>query len=504
MGAPLASGTVLHGRYTITMLLQAGRDGALYQGSDALAAAKLVVIREAADPSPEARARFEQEAHLLMDLEDPSLPVVLDYFTEPSGYQYLVLLGFEEPSLAKALAGAQSFAEPDVLAWFARLTAAIQHLHAQEPPIIHGRISPAHIVITADGTPHLTGLMGLKGGEDADKTPAGRAFLAPEQGEGEPDERTDVYGLGATLYALLTGRAPLDASARAAGKEIAPPRRLAKGISPHVEAAILRAVALDPAQRQADVAELWQALTEPGRPAAAGAAGNWRHLRPPKQRQRRAPRVLLAGAGGALALLAAAALAWHLLPPGQAAAVLPSPTAVRVEATSTVAQVASAPTATVVVPTAMPTAVPPTSTPVPATAAPTATVPVAPSPTPWPAATRWFAGPTASATPRWFPAPVLTSPGDDAIITGVVEFRWSWPYQLADDEYFDLQVYSYSTEPRGIAWCKEPYYVTRDLLRGKGRYEWRVRVIRGHDGQVEGVVSDPSPARILDWEPTGQ
>ncbi len=498
MGAPLAPGTVLHGRYTVTMLLRSGPAGALYQGTDVLAAAKILVIYEAADPSPDAQARFEQEARLLSGLEHPSLPVVLDSFAEPSGRQYLVLLGFEEPSLAEALAGGRSFAEGDVLPWFARLVAAVEHLHSQNPSVIHGGISPANIVITADGTPHLMGLVELEVARAPDSAEAGAVFRAPEQDEGWADERTDVYGLGATLYALLTGHAPASAGARAAGKELVPPREFNKGISPHVEAAILKAMALDPAQRLADVAQLWQALTQPGLLAGEGDRAVARP-RVAKQRPPRRARALLVGGGGGLALVAAALLAWRLLPLGQAEVVPPSPTAAQAAARTAV-QPLSVPTATMGVPAAEPA----TSVPTPEPATEVAVTQPAPSPTPRPAATRWFAGPSASATPRWFPPPVAMSPAEGAVITGAVEFRWSWPYELAEDEYFDLQVYRYSTEPRGIAWCKEPHYTAQSMLAGKGRYEWRVRVIHGRDGQVEGVVSDPSPTRILDWRPESE
>lgn len=499
MGAPLASGTVLHGRYTITMRLQGGSGGALYQGTDALAAAKVVVIYEATDPSPEARARFEQEAQMLAHLEHPSLPVVLDSFEEPSRRQYLVLLGFQEPNLGTVLAGGRSFSEGDVLAWFTYLVSAVEHLHAQQPPIIHGRISPANIVITADGTPHLTGLVGVQGAEAPGEVTSGGPFLAPEQRDGLADERTDVYALGATLYALLTARAPADAAARADGKDLTPPRQIARGVSRQVEVAILKAMALDPAQRPPGVVEFWQALTQPGQPDAAGARRNWQRPTVPEMRRPRLPRLLLA-AGAVVALAALALLGGYLLHLSGTESAPPSPTVVHAVATSTVAQAASAPTATAVPPTAVsPTAVPPTSTP-----QPTATV-VVPTPrptaraTPVPAATRWFAGPTASATPRWFPAPTLVSPGG-GVLKGPVEFRWSWPYTLADDEYFDLQVYRMGLEPKGIAWCKEPYYAADGLLAGEGQYQWRVQIIRGTDGKVEGVVSDPSPARSFTWQ----
>lgn len=501
MGAPLASGTVLHGRYTVTTLVQAGLDGALYLGSDALAAAKLVVIRENTDLSPEARARFEQEAQLLASLEHPSLPVVLDSFEEPSGRQYLVVLGYTEAHLGEVLAQEGPLAEGEVLAWFGRVVDAIAHLHAQQPPIVHGYVAPAHIVITADGTPHLTGLIELETAEGAGQSEFSHPYLAPEQWAGQVDERSDIYGLGATLYALLTGKAPVDAAARAEGRALAAPRELNSAISPGVEAAILAAMELDPERRPADTDQFWRALTQPLFEQTETEQGYWRRLRQPERRRSPRPRRLLVAGVGVLAVVGVALAVWRLQPPGRAQSPLPAahawPEATATASRSTPTTVATA------APTDAPTALPETSAPTDAptdvpTVAPTSPPPPPPPPTQPPV--QWFPGPSATATPRWFPAPDSLTLIYDAEKGGPVEFRWSWPYELAEDEYFDVQVYRVGTEAKGIAWSKERHYAVTRLLTGEGQYLWRVQVIRGKDGQVEGVVSDPSPEYIFWWQ----
>jgi serine/threonine-protein kinase len=95
------------------------------------------------------------------------------------------------------------------------------------------------------------------------------AYMAPEQLEGEPlDQRADVFGLGALLYELLTGRPPYPGGSVTellqARREAAPvpPRRLNPSIPPALETVILTALASDPANRYADALELDAALGE--------------------------------------------------------------------------------------------------------------------------------------------------------------------------------------------------------------------------------------------------
>ncbi len=487
MGDPLASGTMLHGRYTVTEAVQSGPEGALYLGTDTMAAAKVVVIRESSDSSPDAQASFQQEVEILAALEHPSLPVVLDSFVEPSSRSYLVLLGYAEPSLGATLGKKGAFAQAQLLEWFDRVLDAVEHLHAQRPPIVHGRITPERIVVSVDGTPHLTGLVDVEGTEERDGP-----YLAPEQHGGRYDERSDVYGLGATLYTLLTAKVPADAQARAAGSELTPPRQVNKALWPAVEEVILKAMAMSPDQRFQSAAQLRQALAKAGPPAGEHGTRFWAAIRSARPRLGRLPRLLPAVGGALVVLFVVAAFLSRLAPPSRGQNVMPPPSPAATAATATQEPVAAVepPTATA---TTAPTRAPS------ATQAPSAAPTVAPSAIPPTVAPRWYAGPTASATPRWLPAPMLGYPGPGATFVGDVEFRWSWPGTLADDEYFDLQVYRIGTQPKGIAWCKEPYYRTTGLLLGEGQYLWRVQIVCGQGGEVRAPASDPSEERMLTW-----
>ena len=98
-------------------------------------------------------------------------------------------------------------------------------------------------------------------------------YMAPEQASGRPeliDFRTDVYGLGAILYEILTGRPPfegpdlLDVLRMVREEEPVPPRRLNGEVSPALESASLRALAKDPARRPASATK-WPRTSSTGR-----------------------------------------------------------------------------------------------------------------------------------------------------------------------------------------------------------------------------------------------
>jgi len=90
---------------------------------------------------------------------------------------------------------------------------------------------------------------------------ATHGFSPPEQVMGtSTDERADIYALGATFYALLTGRNPPAAHERVAGKELTPPSEIVPDVPPELEEAILQALSLNMHHRQQTVREFAMGL----------------------------------------------------------------------------------------------------------------------------------------------------------------------------------------------------------------------------------------------------
>jgi serine/threonine-protein kinase len=171
--------------------------------------------------------------------------------------------------------------------------------------LLHRDIKPANILLGDDGVPRLVdfGLAVPLASDDLGRVSGTLAYMAPEQarGEGERiDARTDVFGLGAVLYELLTGRPPYRAGrSRALAEEaraghVAPPAECNPRLPRAANDLCLRCLAPDPSGRFASAAEL------------AEAVRRWQ--------RRRWPRYLLAAAA-ALLLVAAAGLGYRFLPP---------------------------------------------------------------------------------------------------------------------------------------------------------------------------------------------
>jgi serine/threonine protein kinase len=137
--------------------------------------------------------------------------------------------------------------------------------------LIHRDIKPANIVLGDDGVPRLVdfGLAAHLGSAALQQVAGSPPYMAPEQarGQGERiDGRTDIYGLGAVLYALLTGQPPhpgatsSEALDHARHGEVKPLRAWKRSIPRPLESIVLRALAADPARRYATAAGLRLAL----------------------------------------------------------------------------------------------------------------------------------------------------------------------------------------------------------------------------------------------------
>jgi len=157
--------------------------------------------------------------------------------------------------------------EDEAILLGAAMCDALVYLHTRKPPILHRDLKPGNVKITPDGHIFLVdfGLAKVLHGSQATTTGA-RAmtpgYSPPEQyGTARTDPRTDIYSLGATLYASLTGIIPEDGLARAMDNtQLTPLRKRNAKISRRLAAAIEKAMGVDPGDRFQNADEFKRAL----------------------------------------------------------------------------------------------------------------------------------------------------------------------------------------------------------------------------------------------------
>jgi hypothetical protein len=223
MAQPLAIGTVLKNRYRIARLVGGGGMAWVYQVEELpQGSGKLWALKElrpqTQDKTEQAVARglFEQEAKLLRELDHVNIPKIADFF-EDDGRACLVMEFIWGESLEKRLKAANApLLEADVLHGAIQLCDALHYLHTRQPPIIFRDMKPSNAMVTNTGLVKLIDFgiaRTYKAGKKRDTVAMGSEnYAAPEQwGKGQTDGRSDVYGLGATMYHLLANMAPTPA-----------------------------------------------------------------------------------------------------------------------------------------------------------------------------------------------------------------------------------------------------------------------------------------------------
>jgi serine/threonine protein kinase len=271
----LPIGTVVHQRYRIAAIVGRGGLGTVYQVADVLYGRQNVyALKELIDQSSGARKQFELESQWLQSLDHNHIPKVREHF-EWGQRLYLVMDYVDGENLEEKLAhaGGRPLAEQQVLTWILPVCDALHYLHTRMPPILHRDVKPANIIVTPAQHAVLVDLGIAKehlpgAGQTATfvRKAGTEGYAPPEQytAAGQTGPWSDVYGVGATLYQLLTGGVPPTAVERVAlDKRLIPPRELNPAVSPHVSAAILRALALRPVERFQSVQELAHMLVNP-------------------------------------------------------------------------------------------------------------------------------------------------------------------------------------------------------------------------------------------------
>jgi serine/threonine-protein kinase len=284
-------------RYTRTRLHARGGIGQVWLARDedfGREVALKALLPERAD-SQATWLRFVEEARITGQLEHPGIVPVYELAARDTDRQPFYTMRFiRGRTLADAVqdyhrrrrAGQAAPLElRELLSAFVSVCNAVAYAHARG--VLHRDLKPANVVLGDYGEAIVLdwGLAKLRGreegaadlppvalrpGEAREQTVQGQvlgtpSYMAPEQAEGRPDlveERSDVYGLGAVLYEILTGRPPfagsdtLEVLAQVVAAPPTPPRQAVGSTPPALEAVCLKSLAKKPADRYASARAL--------------------------------------------------------------------------------------------------------------------------------------------------------------------------------------------------------------------------------------------------------
>lgn len=241
--------------------------GAVYRGYD-INLGVAVAVKENLFTTEEYARQFRREATILASLRHPNLPRVTDHFVIEGEGQYLVMDYIGGEDLRQRLERAGPVTEAESMGWFLEICDALSYLHSRTPPILHRDIKPGNIKITPDSRAILVDFGLAKVVDERGNTTTGAkamtpGFSPPEQyGTGRTDARTDVYALGATIYAALAAAIPEDALERTMGREeLTPLRKRIPRVSSSVARAVEKALAVVPDERYQSINEMAMALS---------------------------------------------------------------------------------------------------------------------------------------------------------------------------------------------------------------------------------------------------
>ncbi len=274
MHETLPPGAIVGDRYLVIDLIGTGGFSAVYLVQDRQREDSFFALKEVIATHQEATERFVFECALLERLVHPSLPRVYHVFDDDEHSRLYMLMDYVEGPNLEMLRQVQHekrFSFPVIIAILAPVVDAIGYLHQQDPPIIHRDIKPSNIIVPVAGGEAILVDFGIAKMYDTHRTTSAVRYGSPGYGAPEhyttgTNARSDIYGLGATLYTLLTGEIPpeaVDRMTQISNEDIDPLKpinELVPTIPLHISGAIHRAMSIKMSQRFATVREFWQAL----------------------------------------------------------------------------------------------------------------------------------------------------------------------------------------------------------------------------------------------------
>ena len=212
-------------------------------------------------------AADRREVDILKKLHHSYLPQVFD-FIEMNGETYTVMSYIPGKSFAQLIREGHTFTQKQLIRWGMQLCSALNALHSQNPPIIHGDIKPANIMLTPEGNICLidfnisfyldhTAILGFTNGYTSPEQyimalSSSSGISVPEKSD--VDERTDIYSVGASIYHIATGQKIQDCRQKIDKK------LLARCTGDAFAQVIERATRIAPADRYQTARELFHAF----------------------------------------------------------------------------------------------------------------------------------------------------------------------------------------------------------------------------------------------------
>ena len=208
-----------------------------------------------------------QEVDILKNLRNSYLPQVLDFLVTEEGI-YTVMSYIPGKSFKELIEEGMPFTVNQMVRWGMQLCNALNYLHSQQPPIIHGDIKPSNIMLTPEGNICLIDfnisffldedtVLGYTNGYTSPE----QYILALDSESAHPvanyssiDEKTDIYSVGATFYHMITGK-KIRNYRENINKEL-----LCERTNVVFAGIIVKALEIEPAKRYQSALEMFQAF----------------------------------------------------------------------------------------------------------------------------------------------------------------------------------------------------------------------------------------------------